>query len=347
MQSEPASNVPADVPPDHPALPESCTGVLISNLGTPDGHGYLAMRKYLSEFLSDRRVIDYPPLFWQPLLQLVILTRRPFSSGRAYRSIWNTEEDESPLRTITRDQVEMLQERLQGRAVVDYAMRYGNPSIESRVAEMVENGCRRLLFFPLYPQYSATTTATAVDQLCKTMTRLRWQPSIRVVPPYHDHPAYIDALVKSVVDALGGMDFEPQRLVLSYHGLPQRYLELGDPYHCHCQKTSRLLREKLGWDTERVDTCFQSVFGKEEWLKPYTVEHVARLASDGIVDIAMMAPGFSSDCVETLEEIQEEIRDAFVNAGGRNFAYIPCLNASIDHIDMLERVTLENLVGWV
>ena len=331
-------------------MPEDKIGVLLSNLGTPDGYGYFAMRRYLSEFLSDRRVIDYSPLFWQPLLQLVILTKRPFSSGKAYRSIWNEDRDEGPLRTFTREQTDLLRERLEkrfpGKIIVDHAMRYGSPSIVDVVSSMIEQGCRKLVFFPLYPQYSATTNATAVDQLCVALSRTRWQPALRTVPAYFDHPAFIGALKKSVEDYYDALGFEPQKLLLSYHGLPQRYLDLGDPYHCHCQKTTRLLRESLGWKEERIQTCFQSLFGKEEWLKPYTIKKVARLASEGVVDIAMMAPGFSADCVETLEEIQEEIREEFIGAGGRNFAYIPCLNSSVEHIDMMEEIVLENMSGW-
>ncbi len=337
-------------PAGHPVLPKTKLGVLISNLGTPDGYGYFAMRRYLSQFLSDRRVIDYSPLFWQPLLQLVILSKRPLTSGAAYRSIWNRERNESPLRTITRTQCDKLRDRLErhmpGAVCVSYGMRYGSPSIPSRVEEMIENGCRRILFMPLYPQYSATTTATSVDELNRTLAGIRWQPTVRTVMSYGDHPAHIEALRQSVLGHYETLDFEPQRLLLSFHGLPQRYLELGDPYHCQCQKTARLLRESLNWPETALQTCFQSLFGKEEWLQPYTVKTVAQLPAEGIVDIAMMAPGFSSDCVETLEEIQDEIKEAFIEAGGRNFSYIPCLNDTEAHIDMMETIILENLAGW-
>jgi len=338
-------------PEGHPVIPPAKLGVLISNLGTPDGYGYFAMRRYLSQFLSDRRVIDYSPFFWQPLLQLVILSKRPFTSGAAYRSIWNHDRDESPLRTITREQCEQLRMRLErhipGEVFVSYSMRYGSPSIFSRVEEMIENGCRRLLFMPLYPQYSATTTATSVDEFNRALAKAKWQPAVRTIMSYGDHPAHINALRQSVLDHYETLDFEPQKLVLSFHGLPQRYLEIGDPYHCQCQRTSRLLRESLGWPERAMQTCFQSVFGKEEWLRPYTVETVAQLPAEGSVDIAMMAPGFSSDCVETLEEIQDEIKEAFMAAGGRNFSYIPCLNAAEAHINMLETIILENLIGWI
>ncbi len=331
---------------DHPPVRAGKVGVVIANLGTPDATGYWPMRKYLSEFLSDRRVIDYSPWFWQPLLQLVILTKRPFSSGNAYRQIWNRDLDESPLLTTTRNQARKLAEALadDDRILVDFCMRYGNPSTEQVLRSMCDRGCTRIMFLPLYPQYSAATTATAIDQAFRTLMTMKWQPAFRTAPPYHDHPRYIDALANSVRQALG--EARPDALVLSYHGLPERYLSEGDPYHCQCQKTSRLLAESLDWPSGTVRTCFQSRFGSEEWLKPYTVDEVSRLAESGKKSIAILAPGFAADCVETLEEIEVEIREAFQNAGGTSFSYIPCLNDSPDHIRLLVDVVTTELSGW-
>ena len=307
------------------------------------------MRRYLNEFLSDRRVIDLPRWKWQPILQGIILTKRPFSSGANYRSIWNTEANESPLMTITRQQVAALRDRAQAlwgdRVMVDFCMRYGNPSTESVVDRMVKAGCDRILFLPLYPQYAGATSATANDQFFRALMKQAWQPAARTVAPYFDRPDYIEALAASVERALGGR--QPARLVASYHGMPKRYLMQGDPYHCQCQKTSRLLRERLGWPEGVIDTTFQSVFGREEWLKPYTVEHVAELARQGVTRIAVVSPAFSADCVETLEEIQGEIRHAFEAAGGEEFTYIPCLNDDPAHIEVLTTLIGENLAGWV
>ena len=343
---------PAHAPHDHPALPAEKIGVLLANLGTPDGTDYWSMRRYLNEFLSDRRVIDYAPWKWQPLLQTVILSKRPFTSGAAYRSIWNTEADESPLMTITKAQTEALRDRLAeeyGAAVqVEFCMRYGNPSTASTVRRMVEAGCRRILFFPLYPHYAGATSATANDQFFRALMAEKWQPVARVVPPYFEAPAYIDALAQSIERAYAAAEARPEKLICSYHGVPKRYLLEGDPYHCQCQKTTRLLRERLGWDRTEVVTTFQSRFGPEEWLKPYTVQEVARLArEDGVKRIAVCAPAFSADCIETLEEINEEIRESFEHAGGESFTYIPCLNDDPAHIEALAGVIADNLSGWI
>lgn len=342
---------PANAPDDHPALPKPKVGILVANLGTPDATDYWSMRRYLNEFLSDKRVIDYPAWKWQPILQGIILSRRPFTSGAAYRSIWNNEANESPLMTITKAQVGKLRERLDTefgeRVHVDFCMRYGNPSTISKVKEMVDAGCQHILFFPLYPQYAGATTATANDQFFRALTRLKWQPASRTVPPYFDRSDYIDALAKSVEAAYGSMETKPDILVCSYHGVPKRYLMEGDPYHCQCQKTTRLLRERLGWAPEQIITTFQSRFGPEEWLQPYTVEEVARLAEKGKKRIAVIAPAFSADCIETLEEINEEIRESFEEAGGKDFTYIPCLNDDDAHIDALTNIIRENLGGWV
>lgn len=337
---------------DHRAIPREKIGVLVANLGTPDGTDYWSMRRYLSEFLSDKRVIDYPAWKWQPILQGIILTVRPKKSGAAYRSIWNTAADESPLMTITKAQTAKIAARIQARhgdkVLVDFCMRYGNPSTASKVREMVQAGCTRILFFPLYPQYAGATTATANDQFFRALMAETRQPASRTVPPYFDRPSYVEALARSVERGLAGMDHMPDILVCTYHGLPERYLtENGDPYHCHCQKTTRLLRERLGWAPDRIATTFQSRFGPEEWLKPYTVEEVARLAEAGKKRIAVIAPAFSADCIETLEEINEEIRESFEAAGGERFTYIPCLNDDDTHIAALTEAIEDNLGGWI
>ena len=343
---------PHHAPADHPKIARGKTGILIANLGTPDDYTYWPMRRYLNEFLSDKRVIDYPKWKWQPLLQLIILTKRPFSSGKAYESIWDKERGESPLMTITRNQTEKLAESMKERygdqVMVDFCMRYGNPSTKSKVREMVAAGCERVLFFPLYPQYAGATTATANDQFFRALMEEKWQPAARTVPAYCDHPAYVEALAQSIEAAYANLEKRPDILVVSYHGMPERYLMEGDPYHCQCQKTTRLLQERLGWESTELTTTFQSQFGPEEWLRPYTVDEVARLAKeDGKKNIAVIAPAFSSDCIETLEEINEEIKESFEHAGGEEFTYIPCLNDDPAHIDALSAIISENLGGWV
>lgn len=340
-----------DKPADHPEIPQPRIGVLLANLGTPDGYDYWSMRRYLNEFLSDKRVIDYPSWKWQPLLQTVILGKRPFTSGANYKLIWNHELDESPLMTITKAQTAAIAAELSarhgGRVMVDFCMRYGNPSTESKVREMVAAGCERIVFFPLYPQYAGATSATANDQFFRALMKEKRQPAVRIVPEYFAHPLYVEALAQSVQRAWDGLERKPDVLVASYHGMPIRYLTEGDPYHCQCQKTSRLLRERLGWAPEMIDTTFQSVFGPEEWLKPYTVNHVAELARQGKRHIAVIAPAFSADCIETLEEIQGEIRESFEHAGGEVFTYIPCLNDEPAHVRALVAVIEENLSGWL
>lgn len=343
---------PVHAAPDHPKVPEQKVGILIANLGTPDNYDYWSMRRYLGEFLSDKRVIDYPAYLWQPLLQLIILTSRPFRSGAAYKSIWNEDQGESPLMTITKAQTAKIKDRaheLYGdNVVVDFAMRYGNPSTKSKVREMVAKGCSKILFFPLYPHYAGATSATANDQFFRALMEEKWQPVARVVEPYFDDTAYIDALAQSVEKAYAEAENKPDVLVCSYHGVPKRYLMQGDPYHCQCQKTTRLLKERLGWADTDIVTTFQSKFGPEEWLKPYTVEEVARLAEeDGKKRIAVIAPAFSADCIETLEEINEEIKESFEEAGGEEFTYIPCLNDDDAHIDALTQIISRNLQGWL
>lgn len=342
---------PMHAPSDHPGMPTDRVGVLLANLGTPDNYDYWSMRRYLSEFLSDKRVIDYPSWKWQPLLQLIILSKRPFSSGAAYKSIWNEEAGESPLMTITKDQTTkisgVMSDRYGDRVMVDFCMRYGNPSTRSRVRAMSAAGCRKILFFPLYPQYAGATSATANDAFFRALMDEKWQPAARTVAAYFDQPAYVDALAQSVERAYAGLDRRPDVLVCSYHGVPVRYLTEGDPYHCQCQKTTRLLRERLGWGDSDITTTFQSRFGPEEWLQPYTVEEVARLAQSGRKNIAVCAPAFAADCIETLEEINEEIRDSFIEAGGETFTYIPCLNDDDAHIGALATVIEQNLNGWI
>ena len=343
---------PVHAPADHPAIKPARVGILLANLGTPDGTDYWSMRRYLNEFLSDKRVVDYSAWLWQPLLQLVILSKRPFSSGAAYRSIWNEEANESPLLTITKAQTAAIRTEMARRygdgVVVDFCMRYGNPSTQSKVREMVEQGCTKILFFPLYPHYAGATSATANDQFFRALMQEKWQPVARVVPPYFDEPSYIEALAQSIERAYAKAEERPELLVCSYHGVPERYLREGDPYHCQCQKTTRLLRERLGWDKTQIRTTFQSRFGPEEWLKPYTVNEVARLAKEeGIKRIAVCAPAFSADCIETLEEINEEIRESFEHAGGEQFTYIACLNDDDAHIAALSGIISQNLEGWL
>jgi protoporphyrin/coproporphyrin ferrochelatase len=339
------------VPSGHPALKPQRIGVLLLNLGTPDATDYWSMRRYLKEFLSDERVIDVNPLVWKPLLNLVILTTRPSRSGKAYAAIWNREKDESPLRTITREQCGRLSQAL-GRALpdddllIDWAMRYGNPSTGSVIRRMIEAGCTRLLLFALYPQYAAATTATAYDQAFRALLEERWQPAVRTAAPYFDHPGYIEALARSIERHLADLSWQPQVVLASFHGLPKRYLMLGDPYHCQCAKTARLLRERLGWDESRLRMTFQSRFGREEWLRPYTDETVVELARAGVKNLAIVTPGFAADCVETLEEIAIGVRESFLEHGGENFTHVPCLNAADDHIAVLADLVRRELAGW-
>ncbi len=340
----------ANIPEDHPKILKPKVGVIIGNLGTPDATDYWSMRRYLKEFLSDRRVIDYSPWVWKPILNLILL-RRPFSSGEAYKEIWNTEENESPLLTITKAQAQKLKVKFKkeygDEVLVDFCMRYGNPSTESILKKLVSQGCTKLIFFPLYPQYAAPTTATANDQMFKSLMKLNWQPSIRTVPPYFDNYDFIKAVATSISAAYKKSKFKPQHLVVSYHGVPERYLMNGDPYHCQCQKTTRLIREKLNWRENELTTAFQSKFGPEKWVGPATADLVADLAKSGKESIAVIAPSFASDCVETLEEICGEISESFIEAGGKNFLYIPCLNDDRAHIDMFFKIIKKELLGWI
>jgi ferrochelatase len=337
------------LPEGHPKVAAGKVGVLLVNLGTPEGTDYWSMRRYLSEFLSDRRVIEWSPFIWQPILQGMILSVRPKKSGALYASIWNKEHNESPLRTFTRAQAEKLAVELAGEdsVVVDWAMRYGAPPIAERLDALIAAGADRILVFPLYPQYSAATTATVNDKVFEALRKMRRQPALRTVPPYHDEPVYIDALAESIEGFLATLDFEPERLIASYHGLPKSYFEKGDPYHCHCQKTSRLLAERLGYREGRLLTTFQSRFGPEEWLQPYTDKTVMRLAQGGVKRIAIVNPGFVSDCLETLEEIAVQNREFFLHAGGERFAHIPCLNDSPAGMRVIKAMVLGELSGWL
>ncbi len=324
------------------------TGVLLLNLGTPDGTDYWSMRRYLKEFLSDRRVIETPRWLWWPLLNLIILTTRPKKSGAAYDKIWDRQANDSPLRLISASQSKKLGRRLQqDGVVVDFAMRYGKPSTERGMKSLLEAGCDRILLLPLYPQYSAPTIATANDKAFDVLKALRYQPAIRTSPGYFDDPAYIKSLAQSVRQGLDGLDFEPERVITSYHGMPRSYVDKGDPYHEQCLQTTALLNAELGWPEGRLMVAFQSRFGPEEWLKPYTDEVLMALPGKGINNIAILAPAFSVDCLETLEELAIAGRQQFLEAGGKNFAYIPCLNDSENGMDAIEAVTRRQLAGWI
>lgn len=338
------------LPPGHPPVKAGRVGVLLVNLGTPDATDYWSMRRYLKEFLSDPRVIELPRWQWWPILNLIILTVRPGRKGRDYDKIWNRERNEGPLLTITRAQSHELARRLApdaGHVVVDFAMRYGNPSIASRLAHLRAEGCERILVVPLYPQYAAATTATVGDKVFESLAAMRWQPAIRIAPPWHDEPAYIDALAATLKAGLARLDFEPEVIIASYHGIPRRYFDAGDPYHCHCAKTTRLLREVSGLDESRLRMTFQSRFGREEWLQPYTDETVAALARAGTRRLAIIAPGFAADCLETLEELDGENREIFMHNGGEQFAYVPALNDGPDGMNVIETVTRRELSGWL
>ncbi len=322
-------------------------GLMLINLGTPDGTEYGPMWRYLREFLSDPRVIELPRWAWYPILYGIVLNTRPKKSGALYDRIWNRERNESPLRTFTRAQGEKLGQALRGTGVhVDWAMRYGNPSIESVLGKMLAEGCERIVMFPLYPQYSATTTATVNDKFFEALSKLRAMPSVRIVPPYHDEPVYIDALARSIEQHVAGLDFEPEVVLASYHGIPQSYVRRGDPYPRQCEETTRLLRERLGWDDRKLILTYQSRFGPEEWLQPYTDKTVEKLAREGVKSIAAFNPGFVVDCLETLEEIAGEAAEIFHKAGGRNFTHIPCLNDSPEGMEVIEALVRRELSGW-
>jgi ferrochelatase len=338
------------LPSDHPPIKAGRIGVLLTNLGTPEATDYWSMRRYLKEFLSDRRVIETSRLLWWPVLNLIILTKRPGPKGRDYAAIWNPDLNEGPLKTITRGQAEKLGAHLResagDRVVVDWAMRYGKPALRERIQALLEQGCDRILLVPLYPQYSAATSATACDHAFRALMEMRWQPAIRVAPPYHDDPVYIDAVVSAMRRELARLDFEPEVILVSFHGVPKSYLLKGDPYHCHCVKTWRLMRDAFSWPEERFRLSFQSRFGTEEWLRPYTDETVRALAQSGVKRLAIVAPGFTADCLETLEELNGENRHYFEQNGGERFAYLPCLNDGEEGMRVIRHVVERELKGW-
>ncbi len=326
---------------DHPNVPAPRIGVLLVNLGTPDAPDARSVRRYLAEFLSDRRVVEIPPIAWQPILRGIILNTRPKKSAHAYSQVWR--DDGSPLAAFTRLQAAALADAFGDEVMVDWAMRYGRPAIDERLAALKAAGCERILLAPLYPQYCAATTATANDKAFAALAAMRWQPAIRTLPPYHDDPAYIDALARSVEAGLATLDFVPEVLLTSFHGMPQRTLELGDPYHCHCRKTARLLGEALG---REVVVTFQSRFGRAKWLEPATDTVLTALPGKGSKRVAVVAPGFSVDCLETLEELAIRGREQFTGAGGTHFAYLPCLNDDPVGIAMLRKLIGRELEGW-
>lgn len=328
------------LPEAHPAVAPRRIGVLLVNLGTPDAPDAGAVRRYLGEFLSDRRVVEIPALIWQPILRGIILRTRPAKSAHAYQQVWTDEG--SPLAAITKRQAVALQAAWP-EVSVDWAMRYGNPSIPERLTAMKDAGCERILIAPLYPQYCAATSATVVDKAFETLAKMRWQPALRTLPPYYDDPRYIAALAESVRTQLAALDFEPDAVLASFHGMPQRTLELGDPYHCHCRKTARLLGEALG---RELTVTFQSRFGRAKWLEPATDTVLEGLPGKGVTRIAIVAPGFSADCLETLEELAIRGRESFEAAGGTHFAYLSCLNDSAAGIAMLRSIVASELAGW-
>jgi ferrochelatase len=329
-------------PADHPSIPQRRVGVLLINLGTPNAPEPGAVRIYLREFLSDPRVVEIPQLVWQPILRGIILNTRPRKSAHAYRQVWSDEG--SPLAANTARQARALEGAFGEVVIVDYAMRYGRPAISERIEALKAQGCERILLAPLYPQYCAATTATANDAAFAHLKKMRWQPAVRTLPPYHDDPAYIAALAETLTASLAQLDFEPEALVASFHGMPQRTLELGDPYHCHCRKTARLLGEEM---RRELVVAFQSRFGRAKWLEPATDMTLERLAREGTTRVAIFAPGFSSDCLETLEELAIRGRESFLAAGGTHFAYLPCLNDSAPGMTMLRTVIARELEGWL
>ncbi len=333
------------LPPDHPVVQQGKIGVLLVNLGTPDGTDYWSMRRYLSEFLSDRRVIEVPKPIWQLILQGPILTFRPSKSGRAYKKIWTDEG--SPLLVYTQRQAEKLNARIgHERLIVDFAMNYGNPSIDSKITALKTQGCDRVCVVPLYPQYSATTTASVCDRTFQALAKMRWQPAVRTAAAFHDQPVYIQALAESIAEHLAGLDFAPDKVLMSYHGIPKAYLDKGDPYHCHCHKTTRLVAEHLGWTDEFAMTTFQSRFGPTEWLQPYTDKTLEALPEQGAKKVVVVSPAFISDCLETLEELAMEGRDSFLEAGGDAYSVVPCLNDSERALDVIEDVVRREIAGW-
>ena len=322
---------------NHPKIQYGKTGVLLVNLGTPDSTSWWDIRKYLKEFLSDRRVIEVNPFVWQIILNLFILTFRPSKTAKAYKEIWMQKENMSPLRYYTLMQTKKLREKFDNnKIIVDYAMRYGNPSIKSIMTNLHKEGCENIIVLPLYPQYAAPTTATVCDEVYRSLLKMRWQPSLQIIPHYESEPLYIDALVNSINKKISELNWKPDLIIASYHGIPKKYFEKGDPYHCYCQKTSRLISEK--YKEIPIKTTFQSRFGPQEWLQPYTDKTLENLPKEGKKNILVICPGFSSDCVETLEEIAIQGKESFMKSGGKNFDVIPCLNDNDDHINLIKKL---------
>ena len=322
---------------EHPPIKFGKTGVLLINLGTPDTTSWFDIRKYLKEFLSDRRVIEVNPIIWQIILNLIILTFRPSKTAKAYKEIWMKDENMSPLLYYTKKQTEKTSEYFKGEnLIIDFAMRYGNPSIKSKIAKLQSEGCEKLVILPLYPQYAAATTATVCDEVYRTLMNMRWQPSLQIIPHYESHPLYIEALVNSINKKISEIDWKPDLILASYHGIPKKYFDKGDPYHCYCHKTTRLMAEKF--NTIEIKTTFQSRFGPQEWLQPYTDKTLESLPKSGKKNVLAICPGFSSDCVETLEEILIQGKESFMDSGGKNFDMIPCLNDSDDHIKLIKNL---------
>jgi ferrochelatase len=322
---------------NHPDIKFGKTGVLLINLGTPDSTSWWDIRKYLKEFLSDKRVIEVNPILWQIILNLFILTFRPSKTAHAYKKIWRKETNESPLLYFTRSQAKKLNNKIgNDKLIIDFAMRYGNPSIKSKLNFLKDEGCENIIILPLYPQYAAATTATVCDEVYRSLMGMRWQPSLQVIPHYESEPAYIEALTKSLERKLENISWKPDLIISSYHGIPKKYFDKGDPYHCYCHKTTRLMKEKF--NLIDIQLTFQSRFGPQEWLTPYTDKTLESLPENGIKNLLVICPGFASDCVETLEEIDIQGREIFLNSGGKNFDLIPCLNDSSDHIDLFEKL---------
>ena len=332
------------LPDKHPRLPQKKTGVLLINLGTPDSTKWWDIRKYLKEFLSDKRVIEVNPILWQIILNLFILTFRPSKTAKAYEKIWMKRQNMSPLRYFTIKQTTYLKKRMKDKFIeIDYAMRYGNPSIAKKLSELKEKGCQEMVILPLYPQYAAATTATVCDEVYRSLMKMRWQPSLQIIPHYESEPLYIKAIAVSIRKALKKIHWKPDVIVASYHGIPKKYFDKGDPYHCYCQKTTRLVVEQMKIEIPII-TTFQSRFGPEEWLKPYTDETIDNLPKEGKKKILLICPGFASDCVETLEEISIEAKESFMENGGENFVTVPCLNHNKEHIDLLEHLVSKYLI---
>ncbi len=322
---------------DHPDIKFGKNGVLIINLGTPDSTSWWDIRKYLKEFLSDRRVIEVNPILWKVILNIFILTFRPSKTAHAYKKIWRKDTNESPLLYFTKNQTKKVQEKIQNeQIIVDFAMRYGNPSIKSKLSLLKEKGCENLIILPLYPQYAAATTATVCDEVYRSLMKMRWQPSLQIIPHYESDSLYIDALINSIKRKIEEINWKPDLILSSYHGIPKSYFDKGDPYHCYCHKTTRLMREKFS--EVEIQTTFQSRFGPEEWLTPYTDKTLETLPGKGVKNLLVICPGFASDCVETLEEINIQGRESFIDKGGKNFELVPCLNDNPDHIKLFTKL---------